>query len=100
MDRARAQNYANSLALLIDDPERCRVLASMGTAVLIGLQMCERPVDMERFLRVGLEWTRTNLGLRVEAYRDGDRTRLKVLGLPEPRPGIVDASTRFGGATA
>jgi AcrR family transcriptional regulator len=100
MDRARAQNYANTLALLIDDPERCRVLASMGTAVLVGLQMCERPVDMERFLRVGLEWTRTNLGLRVEAYPDGDRMRLKVLGLPDSRSGIVDVSTRLGGTTA
>jgi hypothetical protein len=85
MDRARAQNYANTLALTIDDPERCRVLASMGTAVLIGLQMCERPVDKERFLRVGMEWAQTNIGLAVEAHEDGGRIRIKVVGLPGSR---------------
>ncbi|HEX3612220.1 MAG TPA: TetR/AcrR family transcriptional regulator [Sporichthyaceae bacterium] len=80
MDRARAQNYANTLALSIDDPERCRVLAAMGTAVLIGLQMSDRPVDRERFLRVALEWAQTNVGLTVEAHRDGDQVRIKVVG--------------------
>jgi len=86
MDRARAQNYANTLALVIDDPERCRVLAAMGTAVLVGLQMCDRPVDRERFLRVGIEWTRTNVGLTVEAHAEGDRIRIKVIGLPGSDP--------------
>jgi AcrR family transcriptional regulator len=99
MDRARAQNYANTLALLIDDPERCRALASMAIAVLIGLQMCERPVDMDRFVRVGLEWTRMNLGLSVQPYHDGHRIRLKVIGLPASRRGIVDESTRLAEAT-
>lgn len=82
MDRARAQNYANTLALVIDDPERCRLLASMGTAVLIGLQMCERPVDPQRFLQVGMEWARTNVGLTMEIRLDGDRVEAKVTGLP------------------
>jgi AcrR family transcriptional regulator len=82
MDRARAQNYANTLALVIDDPQRCRLLASMGTAVLIGLQMCERPVDPERFLRVGMEWTRTNVGVTMEVALEGDRMCVKVTGLP------------------
>lgn len=96
MDRARAQNYANTLALVIDDPERCRLLASMGTAVLIGLQMSDRPVDPDRFLRVGLEWARTNVGLVMEVFLEGGQMRAKVIGLP-PRPdqagGVRDSTT-------
>jgi len=87
MDRARAINYANTLALAIDDPERCRTLASMGSALLIGLQMGERPVDRERILRVGLEWARTNIGLTIQAEVDGDRVRVNVTGLPDRRSG-------------
>ncbi len=49
----------------------------MGPAVLIGLQMSDRPVDRERFLTVGLEWAQTNVGLTVEAHRDGDQVRIR-----------------------
>lgn len=63
MDRAREQNYAATLAMVIDDPDRCRFLAHMGTSLLIGLQQRGRPVDRDRAQRVGLEWARVNLGL-------------------------------------
>jgi AcrR family transcriptional regulator len=86
IDRARAQNYANTLALVIDDPDRCWLLAHMGVAVLIGLQMYERPRDPDRFLRVGLEWAHTNIGLTMQAESDGDRFRVRVTGLPGGRP--------------
>jgi AcrR family transcriptional regulator len=83
IDRARKQNYANTLALVIDDPERCWLLAHMGIAMVIGLQMCERPVDSERFLRVGLEWAHTNIGLSMAAEPDGaGGLRVRVTGLP------------------
>jgi len=85
IDRARAQNYANTLALVIDDPERCWLLAHMGIAVVIGLQMVERPVDPKRFLRVGLEWAHTNIGLTMEGELDGDELRVRVTGLPGGR---------------
>jgi AcrR family transcriptional regulator len=86
IDRARAQNYANTLALVIDDPERCWLLAHMGVAVMIGLQMFERPRDPGRFLRVGLEWAHSNIGLTMQADSDGDRLRIRVTGLPNGRP--------------
>ena len=64
---ARAQNYANTLALVIDDLEPLPPAGVDGYfAVLIGLQMCERPVDPQRFLQVGMEWARTNVGLTME----------------------------------
>jgi AcrR family transcriptional regulator len=85
IDRARAQNYASTLALVIDDPERCWLLAHMGMAMVIGLQMFERPVDPERFLRVGVEWAHTNIGLTMDAERDGDALRVRVTGLPNGR---------------
>jgi AcrR family transcriptional regulator len=83
IDRARAQNYAGTLALVIDDPERCWLLAHMGMAVIIGLQMFERPMDPERFLRVGLEWAHTNIGLTMVAEADEHGAlRVRVTGLP------------------
>jgi AcrR family transcriptional regulator len=83
IDRARVQNYANTLALVIDDQERCRLLAHMGIAMVIGLQMCERPVDLERFVRVGLEWAHTNIGLTMTAEaEDAGGVRVRVTGLP------------------
>jgi AcrR family transcriptional regulator len=86
IDRARSQNYANTLALLIDDQERCRLLAHMGIAMVIGLQMSERPVDLDRFVRIGLEWANTNIGLTMVAEPDGGGgLRVRVTGLPNGR---------------
>jgi hypothetical protein len=51
--------------------------------MIIGLQMCERPVDPERFLRVGLEWAHTNIGMTMEAEPDdAGGLRVRVTGLP------------------
>jgi hypothetical protein len=38
----------------------------MGVSLLIGLQQRERPIDRERFLRIGLEWIETNIGIKAE----------------------------------
>ncbi len=66
MDRAREQTYTASLAMVIDDPARCQMLAHMGVSLLIGLQQRERPIDRERFMRIGLEWFETNIGVKTE----------------------------------
>lgn len=66
VDRAREQTYTASLAMVIDDPARCQLLAHMGVSLLIGLQQRERPIDRERFMRIGLEWIETNIGIKAE----------------------------------
>jgi AcrR family transcriptional regulator len=79
MDRAREQTYTASLAMVIDDPLRCQLLAHMGVSLLIGLQQRERPMDRERLLRINLEWLQTNIGVNVEVVHPGGEPTVRIV---------------------
>lgn len=73
VDEAREISCRDTLGLVLDDPERCALLARMASDLLFGLQQA-RPMDPEMYLRIGLEWSRTNIGITVQATRRPDGT--------------------------
>ncbi len=85
VDVARQQNYSASVALFNDDPERCESLGHLGLELLIGLQQT-KPIDPDMFLRVGLEWTRRNVGLKVDVLRLPDGSVGVRITPPEKAP--------------
>ena len=82
MDRAREQTYTASLAMVIDDPARCQLLAHMGVSLLIGLQQRERPMDRRRLLQINMEWLETNIGVTAEIANPGGEPAVRIDSLP------------------
>lgn len=87
MDRAREQTYTASLAMVIDDPARCQLLAHMGLSLLIGLQQRERSMDRERLARINLEWLQTNIGVKAELIHQAGEPTVRIVAgsLPSRR---------------
>jgi len=50
---------------VIDDPERCRVLAHMSHAVVVGMMSLQRPVDVNLVMAVMGELARVTLGVEL-----------------------------------
>lgn len=67
------------LAQFVDDPERCRVLAHMGTSMVAGMQAQPGPIDRELFVDACVEFVRLATGLRIRKESGPNVPRFTVV---------------------
>jgi AcrR family transcriptional regulator len=68
-DLAREKAARHWLEAITSDPERAQLLAHGGTAMVVGMLVLQRPVDLDLFIKVCTEFTRCILG--IELVPDG-----------------------------
>lgn len=78
VDAAGEKIVFDALHQLLDDPQRARMLARMGTSLVIGLQYRDHPTDTRLCAQAFLEWLSVSVGLDVyvEETPDGLVPRL------------------------